>query len=415
MVSISQGSSSSISNIPVSSSGQSGNSSSSLQIASSANFAASPLAGNMDSLLNIVTQLLKLLGKRPQPSPSGGKTLRGSRDDDTLNGTEKNDRIYGRDGNDTLNGNGGNDRLYGEAGNDTLRGGEGDDYLEDNQGSNTFFGGSGNDTMSLQGKLADYDVSAVNFIAAPGPEYENGIVLTNKRSGEQQTVFSVENFQFSDGTRSIKELLNQGNTDPARQDYENNLQKWQGSDLENYSFTLQRNCFCRGDAIRPVNIEVENGKVKSAVFADTGEPLPADVDFNSLTVDDLFKQIGEAFDSGAEKVDVKYDPTYGYPTSIYIDRSSMIADEEVGFTISNFVNNDEPTFTTLAVGEEDGGGIGTPLPKPEPPIFTTQAFGEEDNGGDPVVIDPPVKEPPTVTTLALGEEDGGIIGIPVKQ
>ncbi len=415
MVGISQGSASNISSVQAGSSGESGTSPRSISIASYASFSAMPLASNTDSLLNIANQLLKLMGKRQQSSPSDGKILRGTRDDDTLNGSNSNDRIYGRAGNDILNGNGGNDSLYGEAGDDTLHGDEGDDYLEDNLGSNTFFGGAGNDSIRLKGKLADYDISTINFITAPGPEYENGIVLTDKRTGEQQTVFSVENFQFTDGTHGIKDLLNQGTTDPARQNYESNLQKWQDSDISNYSFTLQRNCFCLPDATRPVNIEVENGKVKSATFADTGEPLPASFDYNSLSVDDLFKQVGDELDSGAEQVDVKYDSVYGYPTSIFINQSDLIADEEVGFSISNFVNNDEPTFTTLAVGEEDGGGIGVPLPTPEPPVFTTQAVGEEDNGGgnNGSVIDPPSNEPPTLTTLALGEEDGGIIGFPL--
>jgi hypothetical protein len=42
-----------------------------------------------------------------------------------------------------------------------------------------------------------------------------------------------------------------------------------------------------------------------------------------------------------------------------------------------------PPMTTMAVGEEDGGGV-----------ITTQAVGEEDGGG-------------VVTTQAVGEEDGG--------
>lgn len=298
----------------------------------------SSLSGNLDILENLVNQYLKLLGKY-SGSSSYGKPLTGTRRDDTLNGTASGDRIYGRAGNDILNGNGGNDQLYGEAGNDQLNGGEGDDYLEDNDGSNTFVGGAGNDTVRFKGKVADYDVSTIQFIQAPDADHQNGLVLRDKRSGEEQTVFSVETFRFNDATLDVKELLNQGTTDPARQAYETNLQKWQGSGIDDYSFTLQRSCFCPGDTTKPVNINVENGQVVSATFADTGEPLPADLSYNSLTIDDLFKQVGDALDSGAERVDVTYDPTYGYPTSIYIDRSSRIADEEVGFTVSNFQQN----------------------------------------------------------------------------
>lgn len=77
-----------------------------------------------------------------------------------------------------------------------------------------------------------------------------------------------------------------------------------------------------------------------------------------------------------------------------------------------------PDATTLAVGEEDGGG---PIPvEPDngigdgagPPEFTTLAIGEED-GGAPVPVEPGngigdgAGPPPDATTLAVGEEDGG--------
>jgi len=62
------------------------------------------------------------------------------------------------------------------------------------------------------------------------------------------------------------------------------------------------------------------------------------------------------------------------------------------------------TVTTMAVGEEDGGG----MTGPGMGEFTTMAVGEEDNG---VLVPPKARE--TVenrgraTTMAVGEEDGG--------
>ena len=72
----------------------------------------------------------------------------------------------------------------------------------------------------------------------------------------------------------------------------------------------------------------------------------------------------------------------------------------------------EPTYTTMAIGEEDGGGLIEPDPPRPPnpfldlelPIATTMAMGEED-GGMPFL--PPGREAPIVTTMAMGEEDGG--------
>ncbi|MEB4591692.1 DUF6174 domain-containing protein [Candidatus Thiothrix sp. Deng01] len=137
-------------------------------------------------------------------------------------------------------------------------------------------------------------------------------------------------------TQQDVDAINNSGQTAAQSQLDANRQKWESQPLADYSFTLQRSCFCRGDAIRPVNIEVADGKVASATFADTGEPLPEDLDYNKLTVNDLFDTIQQAITDGAARVDVSYDQQSGVPASIYIDRSEQIADEEVGFTISNF-------------------------------------------------------------------------------
>jgi Ca2+-binding RTX toxin-like protein len=68
---------------------------------------------------------------------------------DTLNGGDGNDKLYGAGGNDTLNGGKGNDKLYGGSGNDTLNGGP---------GTNIYSGGPGNDTINARnGKTETID------------------------------------------------------------------------------------------------------------------------------------------------------------------------------------------------------------------------------------------------------------------
>ncbi len=76
---------------------------------------------------------------------------------DTLNGGDGNDVLFGYDGNDTLNGGDGNDALNGGAGNDilnagdglnSLSGGAGDDTLNGGANQDGLFGGDGNDTLN---------------------------------------------------------------------------------------------------------------------------------------------------------------------------------------------------------------------------------------------------------------------------
>ncbi|TYC56438.1 type I secretion C-terminal target domain-containing protein [Rhodobacterales bacterium] len=86
----------------------------------------------------------------------GDKTGQGPVDQ-TLTGTDYNDRIIGKEGNDELFGGDGNDELYGadkpggaaefEVGNDILRGGKGNDFADGGAGDDMIYGGGGRDEL----------------------------------------------------------------------------------------------------------------------------------------------------------------------------------------------------------------------------------------------------------------------------
>lgn len=67
-----------------------------------------------------------------------GVTLKGTRGDDVLTGTSRNDK---------LDGGKGDDRLFGLAGDDKLDGGKGDDFLSGGDGNDRLFGGKGDDAL----------------------------------------------------------------------------------------------------------------------------------------------------------------------------------------------------------------------------------------------------------------------------
>ena len=71
----------------------------------------------------------------------------GDATDNTITGTNGNDRIMGGAGNDTLNGGAGHDILEGGIGNDTVNGGAGHDVLRGGVGDDTLNGGDGNDIL----------------------------------------------------------------------------------------------------------------------------------------------------------------------------------------------------------------------------------------------------------------------------
>ena len=82
------------------------------------------------------------------------------------------------------------------------------------------------------------------------------------------------------------------------------------------------------------NVTVRNKQVISAETNITNffEPLP-----EPRTIDDWFDVLKRAIDQKAERIAVTYDKVFGFPADVYIDISSMIADEEQGWTISNFI------------------------------------------------------------------------------
>jgi Ca2+-binding RTX toxin-like protein len=77
----------------------------------------------------------------------GPCTIRGTDEDDRLDGTRKRDVICGLEGDDVIRGLGGNDVLRGGAGNDRIRGGRGRDRVYGGKGHDRLWGQSGSDRI----------------------------------------------------------------------------------------------------------------------------------------------------------------------------------------------------------------------------------------------------------------------------
>jgi len=129
----------------------------------------------------------------------------------------------------------------------------------------------------------------------------------------------------------------------ADSELERNEKLWKSQNITSYDFTLARSCFCPEDWRGPVNIQVRNGAVTSVTYVSNGQTATSEKFGDVDTVEELFAVIRDAyegkntFDQKAETVQVTYHPQMGYPLTIYIDVSTMIADEEQGYTIEELV------------------------------------------------------------------------------
>jgi hypothetical protein len=127
-------------------------------------------------------------------------------------------------------------------------------------------------------------------------------------------------------------------------DLDTHRQAWQSLNIDQYTYHLQRICFCQDPYTSPGIVHVSNGEITSVEHALTGDPLPVEI---FLTADALFTEIEKGIEAHADNIVVEYDPSFGYPTALDIDFLTELADEEVSFRASELVVIPEPSCRAL--------------------------------------------------------------------
>jgi len=119
----------------------------------------------------------------------------------------------------------------------------------------------------------------------------------------------------------------------AQQRLDTARQRWQAARTRDYHFTVKRVCFCAPSFRGPVTIVVRDDV-----------PLAPPASFEDVaTVPRLHAIVQEAIDDRVERLAVAYDAR-GVPLSISIDRSSMIADDEITYHVTGFTV-DRPRYS----------------------------------------------------------------------
>jgi len=127
------------------------------------------------------------------------------------------------------------------------------------------------------------------------------------------------------------------NPSPATQEelrFYQEWKAWNAKKIENYSFSVKRNCFCPPE--EKINVVVRNNKIVSSQFLPSHKSLPKERQKRLMTIDDYFKKIDSAFKRNYAHIGLKYHKVYHFPTEIFFDYRQDIADDEIGYHLSDF-------------------------------------------------------------------------------
>ncbi|GAB4458057.1 MAG: hypothetical protein Kow0070_11150 [Anaerolineales bacterium] len=116
--------------------------------------------------------------------------------------------------------------------------------------------------------------------------------------------------------------------------------KWQEAGITHYRFELSVSCFCLFRSQMPLTIEVKDGEIVSMTDVN-GEAFPMDDPMSELvmkhaTIDRLFAELGSDSVQKADRLTMRFDPTYGFPVEAAIDFIELAADDELYLSVSGF-------------------------------------------------------------------------------
>lgn len=122
-------------------------------------------------------------------------------------------------------------------------------------------------------------------------------------------------------------------------EYDQNFKKWQDVGASHYRYDLVIGCFCPFFQDMPLTIEVKDGEVVSIanvedVVLDASNPS-YQYYLEYATIDLLFAELKSEMEK-AEEVNVIYDPEYGFPAEVSIDRIKLAMDDELSLQVTNF-------------------------------------------------------------------------------
>lgn len=109
-------------------------------------------------------------------------------------------------------------------------------------------------------------------------------------------------------------------------------ERWDERPFQDYVFEAQHSCFCTPEQVGPVRITVRQGSIESVVLLETGSGVDSSLWFTMERFFELIPLFGKQ--NGVEEVDVEYDGTLWYPSSVRVRYGEDVLDAGSHYTIT---------------------------------------------------------------------------------
>ena len=116
---------------------------------------------------------------------------------------------------------------------------------------------------------------------------------------------------------------------------------WDLSNISSYSFDFAWSCFCTDEYTKNVRIYVENNKLIKIIDKLTGAEVLNNEIATYFTMTELYEYVKTAYLKNPYKITISFDDNYNIITNLFIDYEPNIADEEMGFFITDFSIDEE--------------------------------------------------------------------------
>lgn len=115
---------------------------------------------------------------------------------------------------------------------------------------------------------------------------------------------------------------------------------WSEQGPRDYTYVLERECFCPREYLRPLRVRVADGEVASVAFVEGEGAVPEELADDVRTVAGWFDYIAKIRARRPHRLEVDYHAELGHPVRIYRDGHEKMADDETTLRIRDLRSGD---------------------------------------------------------------------------